>query len=229
MFQSIPASDIVNILPSALAAGGSELSLNTVVFSTASKYPVKQYFDLDTVRDDFGSTSNEYKFAETYLQGFSGSTIKPYSVFFAEYVNANKAATLIGLSLRSTTIEQLKAISGNLDVTIDGTLKTGTVNLSAATSFSNAATLISTALTATVTFDTQLQAFIVASGTTGLTSSISFGSGTAADALGLSEVGGAIVNNNTVADTADSALERVTDETLNFAPITGLGFDLNWF
>ena len=84
MFQSIPASDIVNILPSALAAGGSELSLNTVVFTAASKFPIKQYFDLDTVRDDFGSTSNEYKFAETYLQGFSGSTIKPYSVFFAE-------------------------------------------------------------------------------------------------------------------------------------------------
>ena len=150
MFQSIPASDIVNILPSALAAGGSELSLNTVVFTAASKYPVKQYFDLDTVRDDFGSTSSEYKFAETYLQGFSGSTIKPYSVFFAEYVNADKAAQLIGLSLRSTTLEQLKLVNGTLNVTINGTLKTGTVNLSAATSFSNAATLISTALTATM-------------------------------------------------------------------------------
>ena len=229
MFQSIPASDIVNILPSALAAGGSELSLNTVVFSTASKYPVKQYFDLDTVRDDFGSTSSEYKFAETYLQGFSGSTIKPYSVFFAEYVNADKAAQLIGLSLRSTTLEQLKLVNGTLNVTIDGTLKTGTVNLSTATSFSDAATLIGTALTATVTFDTQLQAFIVASGSTGLTSSISFGSGTAADALGLSEVGGATLNNTTVADTADSALERVTDYTLNFAPITGIGFDVDWF
>ena len=229
MFQSIPASDIVNILPSALAAGGSELSLNTVVFTAASKFPIKQYFDLDTVRDDFGSTSNEYKFAETYLQGFSGSTIKPYSVFFAEYVNANKAATLIGLSLRSTTLEKLKLVNGTLSVTINGTLKTGTVNLSTATSFSSAATLIGTALTATVTFDTQLQAFIVASGTTGLTSSISFGSGTAADALGLSEVGGAVVNNNTVADTADSALERVTDETLNFAPITGIGFNVDWF
>ena len=32
MFQSIPASDIVNILPSALAAGGSELSLNTEAY-----------------------------------------------------------------------------------------------------------------------------------------------------------------------------------------------------
>lgn len=229
MFQSIPASDIVNILPSALSAGGSELSLNSVVFTTASKYPVKQYFDLDTVRDDFGSTSNEYKFAETYLQGFTGSTIKPYSVFFAEYVDADKAATLIGRTLRSTTLEELKAINGTLEVTIDGTLKSGTVNLSTATSFSNAATIIATALTATVTFDTQLQAFIIASGTTGLTSSISFASGTASEDLGLSEVGGATVNNNTVADTADSALERVTDYTLNFAPITGLGFDLDWF
>lgn len=229
MFPSIPASDIVNILPQALAAGGSELSLNTVVFTAASKYPIGQYFDLDTVGSIFGLTSNEYAYAQTYFQGFSGSTIKPYSLFFAEYVQADKSAALIGLSLRSTTLDQLKAITGTLTVTIDGTLKTGSVNLSTTTSFSDAASKIATALTATVTFDTQLQAFIVASGTTGLTSSISFATGTAADALGLSQVGGAILNNNTVADTATTAMERVTDYTLNFAPITGIGFDLDWF
>lgn len=229
MFQSIPASDIVNILPSALGAGGNDLSLNSVVFTTASKFPIKQYFDLDSVRDDFGSNSNEFKFTETYLQGFSGSSIKPYSLFFAEYVTVDKAATLIGLSLRSMTLDALKAITGSLEVTIDGTLKTGTVDLSAATSFSNAAELIATALTAVVTFDTQLQSFIVASGTTGETSSISFALGSAAELLGLSETGGATLNNSTTIDTADSAMERVTDYTLNFAPISGLGFDIDWF
>ena len=119
-------------------------------------------------------------------------------------MNADKAAALIGRSLRSVTLDEIKAINGTLSVTIDGTLKTGTVDLSTATSFSNAATLIATALTATVTFDTQLQAFVVASGTTGATSSISFATGTAAYALGLSEEGGAVLNNATVIDTPES-------------------------
>ncbi len=232
MQPSIPASDIVNILPAALSAGGTSLSLNTVVFSTLAMFPVKEYFDKDAVGDDHGVTSNAYKFAETYFNGFSGSNIKPSSLFIASYVNADKAAALIGRSLRSVTLDEIKAINGTLSVTIDGTLKSGTVDLSAATSFSNAATLIATALTTTVTFDTQLQAFVIASGTTGATSSISFATGTAAYALGLSEEGGAVLNNATVIDTPDTAMERVTDYTLNFAPISALGesaFDVDWW
>ena len=54
MQPSIPASDIVNILPAALSAGGTSLSLNTVVFSTLAMFPVKEYFDVDSVGDDHG-------------------------------------------------------------------------------------------------------------------------------------------------------------------------------
>lgn len=231
MLPSIPASYIVNITPAALGTGGTSLSLNSVVFSTSTKFPVKEYFDLDSVGNDFGITSNEYKFAEIYYGGFTGSNIKPTSLFFAEYATADKAATLIGRSLRSVTLDEIKAITGTLSVTIDGTLKTGNVDLSAATSFSNAATLIGTALTATVTFDTQLQAFVVASGTTGSGSSISYATGTAAYALGLSEDGGAQLNNVTVADTVQGAISRVRSYTLNFAPISHVedaAFDTDW-
>lgn len=223
MQPSIPASDIVNILPAALAAGGTSLSLNTVVFSTLAMFPIKEYFDKDSVGDDFGVTSNAYKWAETYFSGFTNSSIKPSSLFIASYVNADKAAALIGRSLRSSTLDDIKAISGTLSVTIDGTLKTGTIDLSAATSFSNAASLIGTAIGSTTEFDTQLQAFVVESELVGSESSISFATGTAADALGLSENGGATVNNATVTDTATTAMERVTQYTLNFAPISHLG------
>lgn len=229
MFKSIPASDIVNILPAALSAGGQDLSLNTVVFSSLARYSIKQYFDVDSVRDDFGLTSDAYSFAQTYFQGFTGSGIKPSSLFFAEYVTTAKSASLIGASMRSKTLDDIKAISGGISVTIDGTLKTGTVDLSAATSLSNAAVLIATAIDSTVGFNSQLQCFIITSSTTGETSSISFASGDAAEELGLTELTGASLNSNTVPDTVDSAMERVTDFTLNFAPITGIGFDVEWF
>jgi hypothetical protein len=231
MQPSIPASDIVNILPAALGTGGTSLSLNTVTFSTVAKVPVKEYFDKDTVGDDFGVTSNAYKWAEIYFNGFTNSSIKPSSLFIAEYATADKAGTLVGRSLRSVTLDELKAINGTLSVTIDGTLKTGSVDLTAATSFSNAATIIATALTAAVTFDTQLQAFVVASGTTGATSSISYATGTASFGLGLSQDGGATLNNVTVADIPETAMERVTSYTLNFAPISNLeesAFDIDF-
>lgn len=222
MQPSIPASDIVDILPAALGTGGTSLSLNTVVLSTTAKVPVKEYFDEDSVGDDFGTTSAAYKWAVIYFNGFTNSSIKPSSLFIAQYATAAQAATLVGRSLRSVTLEELKAITGDLSVTIDGTLKTGSIDLSAATSFSNAAELIATALTATVTFDTQLQAFVVASGTTGETSSISYATGTASYALGLSEDGAATLNNITEEDTPITVMERVTSYTLNFAPISHL-------
>lgn len=231
MLPSIPASDIVNILPAALSAGGTSLSLNSVVFSADAKSPVKEYFDKDAVGDDFGTTSNAYKWSEIYFSSFKDSTIKPNSLFFAEYVTADKSALLIGRSLRSVQLDEIKKINGDLEVTIDGTKKTGTVDLSAATSFSNAAELIATALTATVIFDTQLQCFAIASTTQGSTSSISYADGSAAYDLGLSEDGGATLNNATVADTPETIMDRITDYTLNFAPISYLPdspFDMDW-
>lgn len=126
MLPSIPASDIVNILPAALGTGGNSLSLNTAVFTTATKFPVKEYFDAASVGDDFGVTSNAYNWAVNYFNGFAGSTIKPSSLFIAQYNEADKTALLVGRSLRSVTLDEIKAISGTLSVTIDGVLKTGT-------------------------------------------------------------------------------------------------------
>lgn len=231
MLPSIPASDIVNILPAALSAGGNSLSLNSVVFAADAKLPIKEYFDEDAVGDDHGKESKAFKFAQTYFNGFKGSTIKPNSIFIAEYVTAEKSALLIGRSLRSTQLPEIKKIKGALEVTIDGVKKSGSVDLAEATSFSNAAELIATALTVAVTFDTQLQSFVIASATTGESSSISYAEGDSAYALGLSEDGGATVNNNTEVDSPDTVMDRITDYTLNFAPISYLEdgvFDIDW-
>ena len=162
MLASIPASEIVTILPSVLEAGGTAMALNAVIISDDVKFVAKEYSNADAVGNDYGTTSDKYAFAQIYFNGFTDSTIKPSSLFIAKYNTADSAATLTGASLRSMTLEQLKAITGAISVTIDGTLKTGTVDLSTSTSFSNAATLIATALSAAVTFDTQLQSFVIA-------------------------------------------------------------------
>ena len=219
MLASIPASEIVTVLPSVLGAGGTAMALNAVIISNDVKFVAKEYSNADAVGNDYGTTSDKYKFAQIYFNGFTGSTVKPSALFISKYSAVSSAAKLTGASLRSMSLNQLKAITGAISVTINGVLKTGTVNLSAATSFSNAATLIATALTAAVTFDTQLQSFVIASGTTGATSSISFATGTAAEALALTELTGAQLDNVTTVDTATKAMKRLTNYTLNLSTI----------
>ena len=219
MLASIPASEIVTVLPSVLGAGGTAMALNAVIISDDVKFVAKEYSNADAVGNDYGTTSDKYKFAQIYFNGFTGSTVKPSALFISKYSAVASAAKLTGASLRSMSLDQLKAVTGAISVTIDGVLKTGTVDLSAATSFSNAATLIATALTAAVTFDTQLQSFVIASGTTGSTSSISFATGAAAEALALTELTGAQLDNVTTVDTATTAMKRLTNYTLNLSTI----------
>ena len=219
MLASIPASEIVTVLPSVLGAGGTAMALNAVIISDDVKFVAKEYSNADAVGNDYGTTSDKYKFAQIYFNGFTGSTVKPSALFISKYSAVASAAKLTGASLRSMSLDQLKAITGAISVTINGVLKTGTVNLSAATSFSNAAILIATALTAAVTFDTQLQSFVIASGTTGATSSISYATGAAAEALALTELTGAQLDNVTTVDTATTAMKRLTNYTLNLSTI----------
>lgn len=219
MLASIPASEIVTVLPSVLGAGGTAMALNAVIISDDVKFVAKEYSNADAVGNDYGTTSDKYAFAQIYFNGFTGSTVKPSALFISKYSAVDSAAKLTGASLRSMSLDQLKAITGAISVTIDGVLATGTVDLSTATSFSNAATLIATALTAAVTFDTQLQSFVIASGTTGATSSISFATGAAAEALALTELTGAQLDNVTTVDTATTAMKRLTNYTLNLSTI----------
>lgn len=228
MQSSIPASEIVNVSPSVLSAGGSAMALNAALISDSVKFVAKSYSNPDAVGNDYGTTSDKYKFAQIYFAGFAGSTVKPSALFIAKYAATDSEARLTGASLRSMSLDELKLVNGEVNVTIDGVLKTGTVNLSAATSFSNAATLIATALTAAVTFDTQLQSFVIESGTTGATSSISFASGAGAEALALTELTGAQLDNVTVVDTATTAMKRLTGYTLNFStPVVETSTALN--
>lgn len=227
MLPSIPASNIVNIMPSVIGTGGDSLDLNTVVLCDTGIYPLYQYASAKAVGDVFGTESDQYKFAQCYFSGYSGATSFPSALFFARYNTADASAKLIGASMKSVELDDLKKVSGDLNVTIDGVNKTCSLNLSVATSFSNAAELLNTSLGVGVEFNTQLQAFIFPSGTNGATSSISYAAGAVADALKLSESTGAIVDNATVVDTADTIMQKVTSYTLNFAAITTIGNAFN--
>lgn len=221
MTQTIPVSQIVTVNPAVVSAGGNPLSLNSVMLIQSTLVPTSSllgFSSLDDVSAYFGSSAAPTLLAGNYFNGFDNSSRKPGTLYFAGYANVARAAFLRGTSLAGVTLTQLQAISGTLSLTVDGVVKSGTVNLAAASSFTNAATLINTALTlsggAAVTWDSTHSCFVATSGTTGASSTMSQGTGTASAPLGLNA---GILSQGADADTPASAMDRIKLQGQNWA------------
>ena len=143
--STIPASQIVNVAPSVLAAGGSAIDLNGLVLTTDTRVPigtVPSFPSLTAVQEYFGSSSQMAAVAGVYFGGYDGSSAKPGALLAAQYPTASVSAYVRGGNISAVSLTTLQSYSGTLSVTIDGVLKSSAVNLSAATSFSNAAEII---------------------------------------------------------------------------------------
>lgn len=148
--STIPASEIVNSVPGVLGTGGNAIDLNGLMLTPSWRIPVgtvEEFDSLTAVEDFFGATSVEASFAEVYFAGYTNAPTTPGSMLAAQYNQSPVSAWLRGGNLAAdTTLTQLQGFSGTLSVTIDGTLKTGNINLSGVTSFTNAAELIAAGL-----------------------------------------------------------------------------------
>jgi hypothetical protein len=153
MSGTIPASAIVSVTPSVLPAGGSALQLSGLMLTTNTRVPigtVPSFPSYLAVANYFGLSSKEAGMAAVYFLGFDNSNVKPGAMLFAQYPTAAVGAYLRGGNISTLTLTQLQALTGVLTVTINGTPQTSsTINLSSATSFSNAAQIITTALAQT--------------------------------------------------------------------------------
>lgn len=299
--NSIPASQLVNVVPGVLGAGGNPLSLNSVFLTENASVPIDatlgyvvlSFPTLESVQDYFGPSSDEATVAATYFNGFQNASTLPGLLYFTRYNPAAAAAYLRSGAL-SLTLAQLQAFSGTLIVSIDGRVTTSAnIDLSTATSFSNAAALIQTGLRvvggifsgtatqlgttmtvsavtsgalhvgdtvggpnigpatvvailtgtggigtytisttetvaapetvtvsslATVSYDAQLDAFVIGSATTGATSTLdSYATGTLAANIKLQSAQGAILSQGAAAATPAAVLTDVVQQTQNWA------------
>jgi len=148
--STIPASEIVNVIPGVLDAGGAALDLNGLMLTTSIRPPigsVQQFPDADSVSDYFGPSSDEASLATIYFEGYNNATASPGNLLFAQYPEAAVAAYLRSGNVSGLTLAQLQGIAGTLAVVVDGYSRSnGAVDLSGATSFSSAAAAIETAL-----------------------------------------------------------------------------------
>ncbi len=224
--MTIPASDIVQVNPGVVTSGGNPLSLNGVIVTTNTLLPTSSvipFASADAVSAYFGPASAEYAVSQKYFLGYDISTTKPGKLFFAPYVASDRAAYLRSGSLAGVTLTQLQGYSGTLIVTLDGVVKTSsTINLSGATSFSNAATLIQSGFTGgpNVTWNSVLSTFVLTSTTTSASSTITYATGTLATNLKLTSATAAILSQGADADTPTTAMDSVKNITQNWCDFT---------
>lgn len=222
--STIPASEIVNVTPAVLPAGGRQLDLIGLLLTTSTRVPVgavQPFATPQDVSDYFGGGSAEATAAANYFLGFTNSNGKPGSILFAQYPVAPVAAYLRGGAL-GLTLSELQAITpGTLTIVVDGVSKTSSsIDLSAASSFSNAATIIQTAFTTpgfTVTYDSTSGAFKVTSTTTGASSTAAFATGALSDDFKLTAATGAVLSQGAIASVPATFMDGVVDVTQNWA------------
>lgn len=150
MTASIPAARLAEVIPGVLSAGGNPLALNSVYLTSDPSIPygtAQPFASAVDVSDWFGPAAPETILANVYFAGFINCTVLPGTLYFTQFNTAPIGAYLRGGSVAGTTLTQLQALSGTLAVTINGVLNTSAaINLSGATSFTNAATLIQAGL-----------------------------------------------------------------------------------
>lgn len=219
---SIPASAIVNIIPNVLSAGGTGLDLVGLIVTPNTQLPVGAVLSFSSPADVatyFGALSDEANLATTYFLGFDGSTVKPAKLWLARAASAVVAGYLRGAKL-GLTLDQVKALSGVLTINVEGSNKTSSaINLSAATSFTNAATIIQAAFTSpgfTVSYDSLSGAFAFTTTSTGATATIGFASGTLSAGLKLTAATGAVTSQGSAVQDASTVMDAVVAQTQDF-------------
>ena len=221
--MSISASRIVRINPSAIGTGGKPLAMNTVVICpspTERILGVQQFGSAAEVGQFFGLTSPEYKFAQRYFLGYDGAFKVPTALWLVQQADTAMSAILRSAPVRGMSLTQLKAISGDLTIEVNGLPVTINVDFSAATSFSDAAAMLTNTNDFVGDFNEQQQTFEITSVVTGASQTLSFGSGAVAEALGFTQAAGATLDRGRDAQTTAQLMDYVLNKTQNFGVIT---------
>lgn len=224
--MTIPASQIVQVNPGVLAAGGQALDIVEVILTESTQVPigaVQPFATAADVGDYFGTASTEYALALIYFNGFEDSHIKPALVYFTQYPSLAVAPYIRGGDVSGLTLTELQAITtGSLTVTFDGSPElAATVNLSSVTSFSDAASTIEAAFTTpsfSVSYDSISGAFVFTGSTTGAAHTCDFAADNAlSQALKLTQATGAVTSQGADAASPGTFMDGVAATTTDWA------------
>lgn len=215
--STIPISQVVQMVPGVIAGGGAASKLSGMVVTQDTSIPpgqIASFFTRDDVSDWFGPSAPETVMANMYFPGVVNGGQLPFVLKFARSVAADAPAGVFGAQLGSLTLSQLQAFSGTLIVTTAALHTSSTINLSTATSFANAATIMTAGFTTpdfAITYDAARHRFLLLTTATGAAAACSPVTGTLATSVGLSAAAGAFNQaTGTDADTPAVTMSRIT-------------------
>lgn len=221
--STIPLSKDFSITPNVVSPAGDALDANGLILTDSLLIPsgsVRE-FNIDTeVSSLLGSSSREFLAAQDYFKGYENSSVTPGLLLMSRIQTTAAAGYLMSGSLKGVPLTTLKALpSGTFTITVDGTQQTSqAVDLSAATSQSNIATLLTAALTGvTVTWNATANVFIFTSSTTGATSNVSYASATdLTNGLKLTAATGAILSEGNAVTSLTDTMDNIIDQNQNW-------------
>lgn len=197
---------------------------------------INYFFTKESILSTYG-VGIEYDFAKTYFGFTSKAVTTPEILGFYTWNENATSAYLKGA--RSPSITELKKLNGKFKISIDGDAQDVTLDLSGGgiNSYDNVASAIQTALqavgsggfsSATCIYSTITNGFIIGTGTTGKTSSISVisspsGGTDISSGLGLSAVDSIeIVDGKDAISTLEEALSDIESINGNYYVVTPL-------
>ena len=227
--STIPLSRDFKITPSTVNSAGTALDVYGLLLSDNELMPVGKVSEFTSASDvglAFGTTSKEYLAASLYMSGYDNSTVRPGAVLFGRLAFSPVAGWLLSGSFKGVKIGELQSVTGTITLIVDGASKTSAnIDLSVATSFTDAAAAIETAFGSGVEVDwLPVQSrFIIRSATTGAESEVSQAvPGAAATALKLTADAAATTSPGAAATTITDTMASVVNQNQNWVLTSSL-------
>lgn len=205
---TLPVSGVVNVTVNMAPAAAQMRNFGACVIVGSSDVidvseRIRSYSDINSLTDDFGTTSPEYKAAVNFL----GQSPKPSTIQVARWALYPTSGLIRGrvLATDEQDVDNFTTITdGAFTVRIDGSeVSVSAVNLQDASNLDAVAEKVTTALQSKATCIWDTTRFVIKSGSTGTTSSVSTVSSTPlSQALGL-DAGTVAVNGAEAESLAD--------------------------
>lgn len=191
---------------------------------------VAEFSSADNVGSYFGTSSEEYLRAKAYFAFISKSTVSPAMISFSRWVSAAIAPMVVGDSLAKSVGDFAATTAGLLTINVGNTqVQVTGINLAAATDLTAVAALVQTAVrsagsaqaqltSATVTFNTNTNQFVLTGSVTGTGAITVTNTGVSGDIsvlLGLATSGTVVVAGQ-AADSAEDAVSKSSNISNNF-------------
>lgn len=176
--MTIPAKQLVDITPRVIGGGLSGLAFVGTFLSKSAVLPAATavpFYSQSAVGEYFGTDSDEYRLAGNYFLADSNSSAKPNVLWIYRKVDESASAFIRGNAPLGLPALQ-EVTNGGFTIKINGTDQTiSALDISGLTSYSAIATQITSQLTsATCSWDSGFQAFVVETTATGEEATIGF-------------------------------------------------------